>query len=193
MQNDIAMGNLNYQREDLDWYPTPEWVTGVLLRNLEIPKGYVIWEPACGLGHMAVPLMKKYGNIIATDIVNRGWEYQFETHDFLKDKTVLENFKLAIITNPPYGKITDQFIQRALDITEPQKGMVAMLMRNEFDCAASRRKFFADHPAFTKKIVLLKRPRWYEYKPGDAGPRHNYAWYIWDCKNTSPPTVWYDK
>ena len=101
----------------------------------------------------------------------------------------------TVITNPPYGKLTDPFIQRALDFTQPNKGKVVMLMRNEFDCAASRRKFFADHPAFHRKIVLLKRPRWFEYKPGDAGPRHNYAWYVWDWsrETTQPPSIIYDK
>lgn len=192
MEDDKAMGDLGYEREDHDFYETPEWVTDVLLRNVFLKNG-VIWEPAAGNGAIAEKLKVAYPTkyVHTTDIVQR--DYTLTTViDFLQSEWISDQ-SISIVTNPPYGKLTDQFIERALNITETSKGIVAMLMRNEFDCAASRRKFFADHPAFTKKIVLLKRPRWYEYKPGDAGPRHNYAWYIWDWTNTSLPTVVYDK
>jgi hypothetical protein len=67
----------------------------------------------------------------------------------------------GIISNPPYV-IADRFITHALHLTEPHKGMVAMLLRCDFDHAAGRRHLFADCPAFARKVVLTKRIRWIE-------------------------------
>jgi hypothetical protein len=89
----------------------------------------------------------------------------------------------AIITNPPYddkasGITTHKSVAHALKLMEPEQGMVAMLLRNEWDCAKKSRPFTKDHPAFLMKIVLNFRPRWIEGTKGS--PRHNYSWYVWD-------------
>lgn len=179
--NDPAMGVLGYDREELDFYPTEAWVTQALLhilanRYLEINKS-IVWEPACGLGHMSQELMDIFP-CVNTDIVNRGYEYQTDTLDFLNDDPDFD-FD-AIITNPPYGKMQDAFIKRALELTKPKQGVVAMLLRNEVDSAASRVSIFGQHPAFAEKVVLLKRPRWIEGSTG--APRHNYSWLLWNWK-----------
>lgn len=89
----------------------------------------------------------------------------------------------AIITNPPYddkdsGVTAEKSLRHALRLMEAEKGMVAMLLRHEFDCGKKRRDLFEDHPAFMAKITLRFRPRWIEGTTGS--PRHNYAWYVWD-------------
>jgi len=38
--------NLDYPRQDQDFYPTPAWVTEALLRHVPFPAG--VWEPCCG-------------------------------------------------------------------------------------------------------------------------------------------------
>ena len=78
---------------------------------------------------------------------------------------------------------------KALSLTRNSGGKVAMLLRNEFDCAAARKKVFGF--PFDMKIVLQKRPRWIDGSTGS--PRHNYAWYIWDWKTTRDPVIRYDK
>ena len=89
----------------------------------------------------------------------------------------------SIVTNPPYT-LAEEFIVHAIALTERVGGMVAMLMRNEYDCAASRRDLF-EHEAFAGKLILTKRPRW---RDGEhiASPRHNFAWYVWDWGHTGP-------
>lgn len=49
----INGGNTAYKRSDKDFYPTPPEVTKALIDFLSLPKGTVIWEPACGEGNMA--------------------------------------------------------------------------------------------------------------------------------------------
>ena len=69
--------------------------------------------------------------------------------------------------------------------------MVAMLLRNEFDSAASRKELFTGNVYFDTKIILTKRPRWIEGSTGS--PRHNYAWFVWDFEREiglrTPPTI----
>src|SRR5262249_38100806 len=95
----------------------------------------------------------------------------------------------AIITNPPYTK-AQQFIEHALALMRPGGGLVAMLLRTDYDHAASRAHLFA-HPAFAKKIVLMKRIRWLEDSTGN--PSFNHAWFVWDWQHQGPPTIAYVK
>jgi hypothetical protein len=77
----------------------------------------------------------------------------------------------AIITNPPY-ELAAEFIERALSLTASD-GLVAMLLRTDFDHAKSRQHLF-QHPAFRKKLVLTKRIKWFEDSEGQ--PSFNHAW-----------------
>jgi hypothetical protein len=167
----MSQRHSGYARAAFDQYETPEWVTAALLPR--IPKGSLIWEPACGSGKMARVLNAHY----ATDI-------QTGT-DFL---TCFSRDADAIITNPPYGLATE-FILRALALMEPEKGMVAMLLRTDFDHAKSRRRLFADHPAFAEKLVLTKRIRWFE--DSKLSSSFNHAWFIWDWRNARSPVISY--
>ena len=94
----------------------------------------------------------------------------------------------AIITNPPY-KHADAFMRHAMFFCSAPGGpdVLALLFRNDFDTAKKREDAFR-HPAFSKKLVLTKRPRWFPEK--GPSPRHNYAWYIWDWREKNkPPTI----
>jgi hypothetical protein len=195
---DPSMGVLGYDRNELDFYQTPEWCTKAILPSLRdyINTNSIVWEPACGLGAMS-EVLKQTWTVVSSDIVDRGYQDQKETTDFLKFKDTEEvSFHFnAIVTNPPYGDLLDPFIEKALELTRPQKGVVAFLMRNEVDSASSRSKIFSEHDAFVEKFVLTKRPRWIEYKKGDAAPRHNYSWFIWSWEKDADqyPIIRYGK
>ncbi len=99
----------------------------------------------------------------------------------------------SIITNPPYddaisGVTAEKAVRHALKLMEPEKGLVIMLLRHDWDTAKRRHDLFRDHPAFTAKITLTFRPRWIEGSTGS--PRHAYAWYVWDfCKAINAPNA----
>ena len=92
----------------------------------------------------------------------------------------------AIITNPPYA-LAPKFIERAMHFDNIR--IVAMLLRTDFDHAASRAHLFAD-AVFAKKVVLTKRVRWFEDSVGS--PSFNHCWMIWDRQHRGPPTIAYD-
>jgi predicted RNA methylase len=113
-----------------------------------------------------------------------------EKLDFLTAAALPEGV-LSIVTNPPFGtkrnQLAEAFMRKALELTEPVGGMVAMLARNEFDSARTRQDLF--RPPYARKIVLTKRPRW--SAEDIATPRHNFAWYCWDWRHVGPSQIVY--
>lgn len=184
----MSQRNSEYERKERDLYETPEWVTEALLPHLR-PLRF-IWEPACGSGKMA-RVLERVAEVWACDIEPPGGDCI--QADFLSDTPrVSVDFVSAIITNPPYDKATE-FIEVALRRVDHLGGLVAMLLRTDFDHAKSRTHLFRDNPAFCKKVVLMRRIVWFVEDDGKpkASPSFNHAWYIWDHRHIGPPTIGY--
>jgi hypothetical protein len=180
------LGEAGFQRVEGDRYFTEPWVTRALLDRVRF-RG-LIWEPACGRGDMADVLVEKGYKVMCSDIAGASLgcvgaaEADFLTHGSPGDGT------FSIVTNPPYNR-AEAFIRKALDLTTRASGMVAMLLRNEYDCASSRRDLF-ERESFFGKFVLTKRPRWVDgLAQHSASPRHNFAWYVWDHHRAGPAVI----
>ncbi len=178
-----------YARKERDFYATPPWVTEALLPHL--PSVPVIWEPAAGDGRMA-NVLEHHAKVMKSDI-----EGDLDTGVIASDFLLFKPWASlgdvgAIITNPPY-ETAQAFIERALHLMEPCQGLVAMLLRCDFDHAKSRMHLFRDCPAFAKKLVLMKRIVWFEAEPGKpkAAPSFNHAWYLWSWRHDGPPVIAY--
>jgi hypothetical protein len=168
----MSQRNSEYERKERDLYETPAWVTEALLPHVRPVE--TVWEPAAGSGKMVGVHERFAGQVIATDI---------ETgQDFLEARNSAD----AIITNPPYALATE-FIERALSLTA-SRGLVAMLLRTDFDHARTRQHLF-QHPAFAKKLVLTKRIKWFEDSKGQ--PSFNHAWFMWDWQHQGWPILAY--
>lgn len=181
----MSQRNSEYARKERDLYQTPSWVTKALVPF--IPRRVSrIWECACGDGQMVRALKESDYEVIATDIHNSGWGW-----DFLTMPAWPEPFD-AIITNPPFEHAT-QFIEQAIRFTEPNAGFVAMLLRTDFDHAKSRTHLFRDSPVFASKVVLLKRIVWFADDNGKpkASPSFNHAWFCFDHRHEGPATISY--
>lgn len=165
----MSQRHSEYERQPDDLYETPEWVTECIIPHLP-GKSVRLWEPCAGLGKM-VDVLKRHGHHVFSSDISSG-------SDFF-DFDVAE--ASWIVTNPPFNRAPD-FIRHALALTEPVRGGVAALLRTDFDHAATRRDLFAEHPAFSRKIVLTKRIVWFERPEGEpkAAPSFNHAWFIWD-------------
>jgi hypothetical protein len=98
----------------------------------------------------------------------------------------------GIVTNPPYER-AEEFCTHALKLTAPVKGVVAMLLRCDFDHAKRRAYLFADCPQFAKKIGLTRRIVWFVVADGKpkASPSFNHAWFLWDWQHAGPPAIAY--
>lgn len=186
----MAKRESGYARKERDAYNTPAWVTLVLIEELRsrglLPLGSLIWEPAAGPGKMAAVLRAAGLTVFASDIAPETPETM--RGNFLSDEVndlLVKPHTHGIITNPPYVHATE-FVEHALELTEPRGGLVAMLLPVDFDSAKGRRNIFADHAAFGLKIALTDRITWFEPElppPGVddvATPSDNHAWFVWD-------------
>jgi len=171
----MSQRDSGYARRERDDYATPSWVTLALIPHLPLFTGKV-WEPACGGGKMVAALQQAGFDVVGTDITSGV--------DFLQQAPPANIG--AIITNPPYA-LAREFIERALRIEGNR--IVAMLLRTDFDHAASRVHLFADCPGFAKKVVLTRRIRWFEDSEGS--PSFNHCWMVWDRQHRGPPTIAY--
>jgi hypothetical protein len=181
--SEMSQRESGYERKERDLYETPEWVTEALIPHLPLPSARLaVWEPACGSGKMRDALMKSF-DVMASDIALGT--------DFLLEQRPPWPVDW-IITNPPY-ELATEFCEHALRLMEPVGGLVAMLLRTDFDHAKSRAYLFRDCPAFSKKLVLMKRIAWFVEENGKpkASPSFNHAWYIWDWKHEGAPTLAY--
>jgi hypothetical protein len=178
-KNGMSQRESGYERKALDLYETPEWVTLALRRHLRPLEK--VWEPAAGGGKMARALETLGFRVEVSDIATGD--------DFLSardcDRACAAE---AIITNPPYSQ-AQQFIEHGLKLMQPTRGLIAMLLRTDYDHAATRQHLFSDCNVFAKKLVLTKRIVWFDGPK--AAPSFNHAWYIWDWRHAGPPILAY--
>lgn len=187
-RSSAMLGESGFERLADDAYFTEPWVTRALIDTALI-RGPV-WEPSCGRGDMV-------GELVCNDVTVGEWS---DIRDYGYFATTVRSFLtftempeecVSIVTNPPYAN-GGEFVAHAIDLTRATKGQVWMLLRHEFDCAATRRRLFL-HRAFACKLVLTRRPRWdwWTDKPSKASPRHNFAWFGWDWLHEGPPILRY--
>ena len=164
----IAGGNTAYKRSEADYYPTPPEVSRALLDILDLPPGSVIWEPACGAGHMVEAIRAAGFTAIGTDI-NSGV-------DFLT--APLPAGTAFIMTNPPLSLAAD-FIERALSLGVP----FAFLLKAQFWHARSRYELFYKHPP-AYVLPLTWRPDFLFKTRGGGAPLMDVMWCLWHPGDT---------
>ena len=198
-KSDASMVGVSaYERNVNDFYPTEAACTEALIQYLKDEHLYYgpsqpMYEPACGDGAI-VKVFKAHGHMVhASDLhpqMDGGIVKNFLTDDFMIDRET--DIRPLVITNPPYAQPwIDLFIARMIELVKNDGAIGALLMRNEVDCAKSRRPFFQDNPFYHGKLVLNWRPRWV---PGSTGsPRHNYAWYVFSGLVGKPTIAYAEK
>lgn len=173
----MSQRDSGYERKERDLYETPAWATEALLPHLPQLVGRNILEPACGSGKMVRALEGRGLHVTGFDIE--------DGRDFLQ---CIATFASAVVTNPPYV-LAREFCEHAIELMKPASGLVAMLLRTDFDHAKTRQHLFSGCPQFAKKVVLTKRIQWFEDSKGQ--PSFNHAWFVWDHAHQGAPTLAY--
>ena len=166
----ITGGNTAFNRIERDYYPTPPEATQALLNFLEIPKNMIIWEPACGKGHM-VDVMKNNGyQVIGTDIISGT--------DYLTEPLPLCDW---IITNPPFNQ-SQEFIERSIEHGKP----FAFLLKSQYWHARKRYDLFYQHnPQYV--LPLTWRPDFLFGARGGASLM-DVIWVVWGTESANQTT-----
>lgn len=185
-----TLGSSNHtpdERAQFDYYATdPQAVEMLLALETFAP---VIWEPACGEGHISNVLAAHGYEVISTDLIYRGFG-EPEPMDFLTE--TFPEFEGDIITNPPYSAGLE-FVERALETVRPG-GKVAMFLKVQF-LEGKRRggELFSKTPPRT---VYISRSRLACAKNGDFSHTESaiaYAWYVWEKGFIGDPVIkWFN-
>jgi hypothetical protein len=166
----------------LNMFPTPPWAARALPLEILFPlglaeRGMTCWEPACGAGHMAIPLAESFRAVFASDV--HDWGYG--------DRRDLDfTFALGadapwpvdwIITNPPFV-LAEAFLDRALSIARLG---VAMLLRTQWLEGGDRwRSVYGAGRAprlicpFADRVPMIEAA----WDP-EASSATSYSWFVW--------------
>jgi hypothetical protein len=177
--------------DSLDFFPTPPWATRALVERVlphigvSLTPATTVGEYACGEGHMS-EVLAEYATVIASDI-HRYRQGQI-VRDFL-DSTIEIPRVDWIVTNPPFGDRTTQFILRGFQIA--RVGM-AMFTRTQWATEGVGRygQIFRDRPAtclapFVERVPLCKG-RW----DPDGSTATAYCWLVWVRGRKPTPPFW---
>lgn len=166
----INGGNTAYKRVESDYYPTPPEATQALLNFLQLPTDTVIWEPACGRGHMVNVMCDNGYKVISTDIITG--------IDYLATESKECDW---IITNPPFSR-AHEFIEQSIRNEKP----FAFLLKSQYWHAQKRYELFLRHrPQYI--LPLTWRPDFLFGERGAGSPLMDVMWVVWgkeSAKNT---------
>lgn len=175
--------------DSLDFFPTPPWATRAFVKHVALPvlgarpdRDHLIWEPACGEGHMAEPLSETFDLTVASDIHPYGYG---RVADFLAED---ETDKAAdwVFTNPPFNAAV-AFARKALAITVEG---CALLVRTQWLHTEERYELFCDHPphliAYSVERIPMHKGRW-EPKGSTAT---DYCWVCWKHRADPRAPFW---
>jgi hypothetical protein len=159
----------DFARQSNDYYPTPAWVTQLLL-DAETFSGS-IFEPASGQNHMLDIIQQKYPSATGSDIIHGD--------DFLNSDTSYDN----IITNPPFS-LSSEFIKQANTLATEK---VCLLFPVNYLASQSRKLLF-DKYRPSRIRVICKRLK-IETNRGVIHSAFNHAWFIWDKQSVNNETT----
>ena len=167
-------------REENDFYPTPEETTLALMKREKFNGN--IWECASGDGSMS-KVLEKFNTTISTEIRIDEEVYGEKGIDFLLTHKKVDN----IVTNPPY-KYAEEFVKHALICADKK---VCMLLKLVFLEGKGRYEMFKDKDfPLSKVYVFCGRQK--IYANGIIGKNSGliaYAWFVWDKNYKGEPTI----
>ncbi len=176
----------DYARAADDWYVEPRWCVELLADAIPLIEGSYVWDPCCGGGTIPAVYADRLGQhrVIATDLVDRGYEHLADTWDatgYGTPNCVAPGMRIDIVTNPPF-KLAETIVRRALMLADYR---VAILQQLSFLASAARHRLFAEYPP-SDVLILSKRP---SMPPGHLiaemgdkafkGGVTDFCWIVW--------------
>jgi hypothetical protein len=169
-----------WTREPTGFYIEPHWCSRRLF-DTETFAGEV-WDPGCGTGRVVDAAYSNGYNVVATDLIDRGYPHFNGCIDLLLyDHALAEN----IVCNPPFHLIR-QFITHALKLAT---GKVAMMLARRLHAAhwlitvpLKRVYLLSPRPSMPPGPVILsgEKPR---------GGTQDFVWLVFSHKHRRRPEL----
>lgn len=184
-------------RVENDYYATPFNATEALLNALnesgETLSSDTILEPSAGEGHI-VKVLKDfypYNEIIANDIAYRSSRLGIDVNGGIDFLNYEPHRKFdTIITNPPFA-LAQEFIEKALELSNHYVIMFAKIQLLEGD---KRRKMFDNSPlkyvyVFSKRVNPLRNGEATDENGKPWASTMCFAWFVWEKDYEGEPII----
>lgn len=184
-------------RVENDYYATPfkatEDLLNALLESGETLGNDTILEPSAGEGHI-IKILKDfypYNEITANDIAYRDSRLGIEVNGGVDFLTYNPHYKFdTIITNPPFA-LAQEFIEKALELSNHYVIMFAKIQLLEGD---KRRKMFDNSPlkyvyVFSKRVNPLRNGEPTDEKGKPWASTMCFAWFVWEKNYEGEPII----
>ena len=178
-------------RVDNDFYATPRNAIEAILNEVKL-NGSIL-EPAAGQGHISKVLKEyyPYSEIVSTDLIQREEKFgipiqggvDFLTHEFNRK---FDN----VITNPPFN-LAQEFIERALQLSNDKVIMFAKIQLLEGN---KRRELFDNTPlkyvyVFSKRVNPLRNGEELDENGKPWSSTMCFAWFVWEHDYEGEPII----
>jgi hypothetical protein len=174
-----------WNKEPNGFYVEPSWCSERLFEIEKFTKS--IWDPCCGVGHIAESARRAGYEIFASDLADRGYPHFGGCLDFLQcERPHGANF----VFNPPFDRV-EQFVRHALSfICKNEKSKVATIFLQRRLNAAH---WIAELP-LARVYLLTPRP---SMPPGQVilagekpgGGTQDFCWLIFSRIHKGPPEL----
>lgn len=179
------------ERVDNDFYATPLNAIESILNEVKLDGS--ILEPAAGQGHISKVLREyyPYSEIVSTDLIQREERFGIPIQGDVDFLTYEFNRKFDnIITNPPFN-LAQEFIERALKLSNDKVVMFAKIQLLE---GSKRRTMFDNTPlkyvyVFTKRVNPLRNGEELDEKGKPWASTMCFAWFVWEHGYEGEPIV----
>ncbi|MDI7864322.1 phosphoadenosine phosphosulfate reductase family protein [Rhizobiaceae bacterium n13] len=181
-----AIGTRSASKEEKgdQLYETPAEATRTLLALESFSAN--VKEPAVGKGAIMRVLEDAGYDVLISDLRDRGvatrhGELQ-QVGDFLTSEPG-DSLGVDLVTNPPYGDLTNRFLAHALRVHRPRK-MAALLNFNFATGFEDPDRVFLMEACPPSRIYVFSRRLPMMHRDGWTGPtassQMNTAWYVWE-------------
>ena len=154
-----------------------------LVEAIPVLKDRMAWEPAAGCGLMIDQLEAAGVKVFAaTDIEPR--RDDIARLDLLTATEMISGTD-AVVTNPPWGRLAAPFVRKAIDLAQPSKAMVVVLLPLPW-VTGSKVADMTGSSGFEALVVPRYRAQWMTpeeeaaLKDGPQAPKMNHVWLVWD-------------
>lgn len=175
----IGTGDQENRKKE-DFYATPVEAIDALLDREKFYGS--IWEPACGDGAICKRLnVYGYNQVIATDLIYRGYGLENNETDFLRTHYRYDN----IITNPPF-KLATNFCLHGLNCINKKMAIFGKVIFLE---GKTRRKKLWSQNKLETVYVFSERVTFNKKDYPDSGGMLAFAWFVFNKDHIGPPTI----
>ena len=178
-----ASNHTDKERAENDYYATDPIAIDKLLSVEKL--SYMVWECACGAGHLSNKLREHHHMVLESDIIKRVKNSGlFAFYNFLTiTKTQLHIDDFDIVTNPPY-KYAKEFVLKALDLVDDGHKVCMFLKLTFLEGKARYKELFSKYPpkkiwVFSERVMCAKNGDFDGMRTG-GGSAVAYAWFIWE-------------